>query len=190
MTGPALSVAALFAVLERRGGEQYGGEPVTQLAHALQSAALAERAGASDSLVIAALLHDIGHLVADDPEAVPDADALAAAGIDTAHEEVGADLLAGCFGPAVAEPVRLHVAAKRYFCAVQPDYLAGLSPASVRSLALQGGPFTPEAAAAWLAAPFARDALRLRVWDDRAKDPDAVTPDLAFYRAVAARLAR
>ncbi len=186
---PDLSVADMFAALERRGGEQYGGEAVTQLAHALQSAALAERAGASDALVIAALFHDLGHLVADDPDAVPDADALAAAGIDTRHEDTGAEMLARRFGPAVAEPVRLHVAAKRYFCAVNADYLAGLSPASVRSLALQGGPFSPDEAAAWIAGPFARDGLRLRVWDDLAKDPDAVTPGLDHYRTVAARLA-
>ncbi len=185
---PELSVAGLFAVLERRGGEQYGGEAVTQLAHALQSAALAERAGAAAPLVIAALFHDIGHLVDPDPETVPDADALAEAGIDTVHEEAGAGLLARRFGPAVAEPVRLHVAAKRYFCAVNDGYLAGLSPASVRSLALQGGPFTPAEAEAWLAGPFARDALRLRVWDDLAKDPDAVTPDLTHYRAIADRI--
>lgn len=185
---PDLSVEALFAALERRGGEQYGGEAVTQLAHALQSAALAERAGAADALVIAALFHDIGHLVEADAEVVPDADALAQAGIDTRHEDAGAELLGRRFGPAVAEPVRLHVAAKRYFCARDPGYLAGLSPASVRSLALQGGPFTPAEADAWIAGPFARDALRLRVWDDLAKDPDAVTPGLDHYRAIAARI--
>ena len=174
-------VLRLFAV----GGEQaYFGEAVSQTAHALQSAHLAERAGADDALVVAALLHDVGHLLHGLPEDV------AERGIDGRHEEGGADWLARHFGPAVSEPVRLHVAAKRYLCAVEPSYLAGLSPASRRSLELQGGPFDAEAVRSFVAGPFFRDAVRLRRWDDEAKVPGLEVPGLDHYRGRLARAAR
>jgi phosphonate degradation associated HDIG domain protein len=157
------------------GGRQYGGERVTQLAHALQCAAAAEATGAAAPLVVAALLHDVGHLIHDlGPRP-------AERGIDDRHEVRGAQWLARWFGPEVTEPVRLHVPAKRYLCALEPGYFQGLSPASVRSLALQGGPFDAKAEAAFIKAPHAADAVRLRRWDEAAKVAGLATPDLAHY---------
>ena len=128
-------IADVKDVLTKTGGERYGGEAISQLQHALQCASLAEAAHASPALISAALLHDIGHLVDRHSE-----DA-AAAGIDRLHEKIGAGYLEKAFGPAVSIPVLLHVAAKRYLCAVDSRYFSGLSASSVQSLAVQGGPF-------------------------------------------------
>jgi phosphonate degradation associated HDIG domain protein len=166
-------IARLFA---ERGGALYFGEAVSEAEHALQAAAAAERDGASNAQIAAALLHDIGHLMHDLGEDV------ARRGIDARHEDVGADWLARHFGPDVAEPVRLHVPAKRYLCAVEPGYLDGLSPASRESLRLQGGPFTAEEAAEFARHPYARRAAALRRWDDEAKVPDLVTPNFDYFR--------
>ena len=163
-------------MLERGGAEQYFGEPVTQLVHALQTAALAVAAGATDALVVAALLHDIGHLMAVDVEAIPELE------VDGAHEEIGYRCLQEYFGPDVTEPVRLHVAAKRYLCATQTGYEAALSPASQQSLQLQGGPMTAEEIDAFERTPWAMDAAKLRRWDDGAKTPGLQVPGLAAYR--------
>lgn len=172
MTG----VDEIFALFDGASGRQYGGECVTQLAHALQCAAAAEREGAAAALIVAALLHDVGHLVHDlGPRP-------AARGIDDRHEEGGALWLRRWFGAEVSEPVRLHVAAKRYLCAVEPGYFATLSTASVRSLELQGGRFDAAGAAAFIAEPHAEEAVRLRRWDEAAKEPDLATPDLAHFR--------
>ena len=167
-----------------RGQELYGGEAVTQEQHALQCAFLAESEKAPPSLIVAALLHDVGHLLDDAfiNEAAPED--------DHHHEVLGDMFLSRWFGPDVTEPARLHVAAKRYLCAVDPAYLDGLSPASRHSLALQGGVMSPAEAAAFIAAPFAEDAVRLRLWDDRAKELDLVTPDLDHFLAYAQPLAR
>ena len=146
-------------------------ESVTELDHGLQCAALAAAAGATPSLIVAALLHDVGHLLIGDlfpiEEALPK---------DFKHEEVGARYLTRWFGPAVTEPIRLHVAAKRYLVAVDSAYRDGLSPSSLRSLEVQGGPMTPEACEAFAATPFALDAVALRRWDDSGKRPDEKTP--------------
>jgi gamma-butyrobetaine dioxygenase len=169
-------VAIVFRLFAEGGEAAYFGESVSQAAHALQTAHLAESAQAEDALVVAALLHDIGHLLHGLPEDV------AEQGIEGRHEQGGADWLARHFNPAVSEPVRLHVAAKRYLCAVDPAYLAGLSPASRRSLQLQGGAFNPEGVRAFEAEPYFRDAVRLRQWDDAAKVPELVVPGLEHYR--------
>src|SRR6478672_11470854 len=153
-------VDRLLELLALKGTRQYGEERVSQCEHALQSAFLAECEGAAGSLVAAALLHDIGHILSDAGERP------AARGIDDRHEEIGAVYLMQAFGPAVTEPVRLHVAAKRYLCATDPGYFGLLSEASVRTLALQGGPMKPEQAAAFAALPFAHDAVAVRRWDD------------------------
>jgi gamma-butyrobetaine dioxygenase len=108
---------------------------------------------------------------------------------DNRHSHQGADWLAPWFGPAVTEPVRLHVAAKRYLCATEPDYFARLSPASVHTLSVQGGPMRPAEAARFAAEPFAEDAVRLRRWDDAAKDADAEVPDFTHYRDLLTELA-
>lgn len=165
----------LLRLLLERGARQYGDEPVSQLAHALQCATLAERSGAAPPLVVAALLHDIGHLVDGGDEGA------ARAWRDGEHENVGAAALGHLFGPEVTGPIGLHVAAKRYLCATEPAYSAALSPASQRSLALQGGAFAPAAAAAFLDRPHAAAAIALRRWDEAAKNAMAATPGLAHF---------
>jgi predicted HD phosphohydrolase len=130
-------------------------------------------------------LHDVGHLLHGLPEDAADR------GVDARHEDGGAAWLAGHFGPEVAAPVRLHVAAKRYLCAVDTDYLGRLTPASLRSLELQGGPFDAAGVAAFEREPFHREAVRLRRWDDAAKVPGLPVPGLDHYRArVAAAVLR
>lgn len=156
-------VDEIIELFTRRGAEAYFGEPVSQLEHALQTAAQAEKEGAPDTLVAAALLHDIGHLLSQSPEDIADL------GIDGWHERVGARWLARYFPAPVTEPIRLHVAAKRYLCAVDDEYRRQLSPASIQSLALQSAPMGEAEAREFEAKPFCREAVRLRRWDDRAK---------------------
>ena len=173
MTNP---IEEIFERFDRHGNDDYGTDPVRQLEHALQCAALAEAEGAEARLMTAALLHDIGHLIHDL------GDAPAVRGIDDRHEVLGRDWLARFFGAAVTEPVALHVDAKRYLTATDPGYFATLSAGSVRSLELQGGPFSSELAAGFIGLPYAGDAVRLRRWDEAAKVPDKVTPDLEHFR--------
>jgi phosphonate degradation associated HDIG domain protein len=166
----------IIDLFQRHGDAAYHGEAISQTEHALQSAALAERQGAPDTLVVAALLHDIGHLLDGQDEDLADR------GLDGRHEEAGCSWLAAHFGPKVTEPIRLHVAAKRYLCAVDPAYLAGLSPASRLSLSLQGGPLEAEKRADFESNPLYHDAIRLRHWDDTAKVPGLKVPGLEYYR--------
>jgi gamma-butyrobetaine dioxygenase len=174
-------VGHLLALLAELGNDRYGGEEVSQLAHALQCATFAQQDGAADSLVAAALLHDIGHLVN------PKDEGASARGIDAAHEKVGAAYLARWFGPAVTAPVAQHVAAKRYLCQAEDGYFGRLSEESVRSLAVQGGPFTVQQASDFLARPHAAAAIALRRWDELAKDPEMRTPNLEDFRPVLER---
>ncbi|MGD9720515.1 MAG: phosphonate degradation HD-domain oxygenase [Pirellulales bacterium] len=166
-------ILALFAT---KGHAAYIGEPVSQLEHALQSAWHAEQDGATDELVVAALLHDFGHLVHKLPEDCADH------GIDDRHEALGQAWLRRYFGPAVTEPIRLHVAAKRYLCATDAGYRAQLSRASEQSLQLQGGPFTPDEVREFESNGFSGDAVALRRWDDLAKVPNLPVPPLDHYR--------
>ncbi len=166
------NIVAIFAA---RGGTAYFGEPVSQLEHALQAAYHAEREQAPGWLVVAALLHDIGHLLHGLPEHIADL------GVDARHEDLGHAWLAQYFGPEITAPVRLHVDAKRYLCATDPRYLELLSPASLQSLQLQGGPFHADAVRAFEQQPFAREAVRLRRWDDLAKAPGLPVPGLEHY---------
>ena len=167
-------IDTLLELYENKGTAQYGREAVTQTAHALQAAALAETEGAAPALVAASLLHDVGHLLAKRESQNE----------DDKHEDIGWGFLKQQFGAAVAEPVRLHVPAKRYLCAVEPEYFGILSPASVRSLDLQGGRLTADEAATFRRVPFAEDAVRLRRWDDQAKVPGARTKTLRDYAAL------
>ena len=170
---------SLIARLQTLGQAAYFGETVTTLDHMRQTATGMAAARPGDaSAITAALLHDIGHLLHDLGEDV------AEHGINSRHEEIGADYLARWFSPSVTEPVRLHVDAKRYLCAVDPEYQAALSPASVRSLALQGGPMTPGKAAAFAATPHADVAIVLRRCDDQGKLPDGQCLSLAELRPV------
>ena len=157
----------------------YGGEAVSQLEHALQSAACAERDGAGAALITAALLHDVGHLVAEQ------GDNDLAQGIDDRHEQVGVAALKGLFDDRVLAPIALHVAAKRYLCATEPTYQAALSVASQQSLLLQGGPMTADEIRRFGENPHARAAVALRRWDDEAKVVGKETPSLAHFLSIA-----
>jgi [1-hydroxy-2-(trimethylamino)ethyl]phosphonate dioxygenase len=168
-------VSELLELFDRHGDSEYGGEAVTQLQHALQSAQLAEQAGAPATLIAAALLHDVGHLLHDLPDDAPDR------GIDDHHENSGCHSLHALFDEEVTEPIRLHVAAKRYLCAVEPAYFELLSGPSIVSLELQGGPMSAEEVADFQRHPQCEAAIQLRRWDDIAKSPDAVTPPLSHY---------
>jgi [1-hydroxy-2-(trimethylamino)ethyl]phosphonate dioxygenase len=174
-------VEQIIELFEKRGAAAYLGEPVSQAEHALQAACLAVQEGASDSLVTAALLHDIGHLLG--PEDDP-----AQRGIDAVHEARGCAWLAPHFGPEVTEPVRLHVMAKRYLCAVDAAYRGLLSPASIRSLELQGGGLSAGEVEAFAHNPHAASSIRLRRWDDKAKIPGLDVPGLHHYAPTLRRL--
>ncbi|BCQ26007.1 HD domain-containing protein [Caballeronia sp. NK8] len=179
----ALSLDDIRHLFDQHGSIAYSGEPVTQLQHALQSATLAEQAGASRELIVAALLHDLGHLLNLQGETPTERD------VDDLHQYFALPFLRPLFSPAVLEPIRLHVDAKRCLCAIDPSYHARLSADSVRSLRLQGGMFDDEAARAFLAKPYAQDAIALRRWDDEAKDAQRVTPGLAYFMEMAASVA-
>ncbi|MGA0882334.1 MAG: phosphonate degradation HD-domain oxygenase [Burkholderiaceae bacterium] len=171
-------ISAVSATIEQlflRSGDVSYGEDVTQREHALQAAYLAQEAGAPHSLILAALLHDVGHLLH------PDAGLALEQAQDDTHEQIGASWLAQFFGPPVSEPVNLHVQAKRYLCWADPDYYDGLSDVSKRSLALQGGVFSSMEAKAFLQLPYAREAISLRQWDEQAKVPQAPTPSLHHF---------
>ncbi|WP_037973869.1 TauD/TfdA family dioxygenase [Streptomyces sp. NRRL WC-3742] len=192
------SLASTLAVLHRRtaaldaiadlfageGAGEYLGEEVTMAEHMLQAAAAAEAAGAEPHLVAAALLHDTGHFHG----ALHGRDLME--GQDNRHSDTGADWLARWFGPEVTEPVRLHVAAKRYLCAVEPGYRERLSEASEYTLRVQGGPMGPEEAAAFAELPGAADAVAVRRWDEQAKTAGAETPGFDHYRPLLAALMR
>lgn len=165
------------SLYEQYGTSLYGGEAVTQLAHALQAAQLAESEGASDALITAALLHDLGHIL----EARTQQRDHHFPVVDHRHQLAVVPYLQPAFPDAVIEPVKMHVDAKRCLCAIDPDYFATLSPTSVHSLGLQGGTYSDTQADMFLQRPYARDALRLRRWDDLAKEPQRATPDLAHF---------
>lgn len=178
----ALSLAEIVGLYERRGAAQYGSEAVSQLEHALQCAALAERDGAAPALVAASFLHDLGHLLTDRPHH-------SSCGVDDLHQYLAIPFLRGVLPHAVLEPMRLHVDAKRYLCRSDAGYRDTLSPASRHSLELQGGVFSPADARAFLAHPHAHDAVSLRRWDDLAKVPGAPTPPLAHFAQLLSRVA-
>jgi phosphonate degradation associated HDIG domain protein len=170
-------VDRIVKLFQERGDAAYVGEPVSQTEHALQAAWSAEKENAPGHMVAAALLHDVGHLLHKLPEDCADQ------GIDSRHEELGARWLQKYFGPEVTEPMRLHVAAKRYLCATDPAYLAKLSEASVKSLALQGGPMTSEEVSQFRQNSFAESAVALRLWDEEAKIAKLPTPHLEHFRS-------
>ncbi len=167
--------AEIAALFERRGAGSYFGERVSMLEHALQAAHFARTEEAPSALVVAALLHDIGHLLEDVPADIGDWH------VDAQHEAVGGAWLARHFGPEVWEPVALHVAAKRYLCAIDPAYRGRLSEASVITLRLQGGPMQAEEIADFERRRFHREAVRLRHWDDQGKIGGWNAPGLEQY---------
>lgn len=165
-------IVSLFA---QHGDSQYGGEGVSQREHALQAALLAEHEGASAELIVAALLHDVGHLLHDLPDDAPEQ------GIDDRHETSASHFLRRSFPDSVVEPVRMHVDAKRFLCAVEPDYLKQLSGPSIVSLHLQGGPMSPDEVDQFRQNPHWESAVRLRRWDDAAKIADLPTPTVEYF---------
>lgn len=168
-------VEKIIRLLEEHGDSQYGGEAVSQKEHALQAAHLAMENGEQANIVVAGLLHDIGHLLHHLPDDAPDH------GVDDFHEELANDFLKQHFTNEVVEPVRLHVAAKRYLCQVDPSYLGLLSEPSIISLGLQGGPMTLEECAIFEANPYHKDAVILRKYDDLAKVPELEVKPVAYY---------
>jgi phosphonate degradation associated HDIG domain protein len=173
----AFSIDDILHLLSTRGQEQYGREAVSQLDHALQCAQLAEQHGETTETVVAALLHDLGHLLAENE----DQNAEKQRQRDDLHQFIVLPFLRGIFPDAVLESIRLHVDAKRYLCATEANYWDSLSPASKRSLELQGGIYDAAAAKAFIEQPFAEQAARLRRYDDWAKVPQRVTPALSHY---------
>ena len=181
---PGEAIVQIARLFRDHGAQRYDGtrrESVSALAHALQCAQLAEWAGAAPPLVAAALLHDVGHFMVD--EVLDDT-------TDDVHELRALPWLREYFGRDVTEPVRLHVQAKRYLVATDPDYAATLSAASVQSLILQGGAMSPRDASVFIRLPHAADAVALRRWDDLAKIPDRATPSLDYYLALADEVCR
>ncbi|NJO41578.1 MAG: phosphohydrolase [Cyanobacteria bacterium CRU_2_1] len=163
-----LTIPEIRQLYKLVGHDRYDGESVSQLDHALQCATLAEAAHQPDEMIVACLLHDMGHL-------------LSKIGGSEHHEYRSMSYLRSIFSPAVTEPIRLHVQAKRYLCAIDRAYWDGLSPASKQSLAAQGGIFSETAAATFIAQPYASEAIQLRRWDDQAKIIGLVTPDLEHF---------
>lgn len=168
----------IFHLFKERGQESYFGEPVSQLEHALQCADFAIQGHASNEMIAAALLHDVGHLLHQQGENIADQ------GIDAAHEDLAQSWLSRYFGPAVTRPIALHAAAKRYLCVTDNSYLARLSPAALKSLQLQGGVMNAKEVASFKSDDFASDALCLRRWDDLAKIQGTNVPRLDHYRMV------
>jgi phosphonate degradation associated HDIG domain protein len=173
----------LISIYARCGAAAYCGEAVSVTEHSLQAAYFAQACGASDAQVVAALLHDIGHLIEALPEDIADWKT------DARHELAGSRWLAARFGPEVSEPVRLHVPAKRYLCATESAYFGKLSPASVVTLKLQGGPMSSAELDAFEAEPYRREAVLVRRWDDQGKIAGLRTPDFNHYRPLLERLA-
>lgn len=181
----SLTLSDIALLLTEQGQKQYGREAVSQLDHALQCAHLAEDAGETPATVVAALLHDLGHLLA--PSAsVHEA---RAPRHDDLHQYVALPFLRGVLPDAVLEPIRMHVDAKRYLCSMEGGYWASLSPASQHSLALQGGPYELVECAQFAQQPFAQEAIRLRRYDDLAKVPGRATQGLPHYLALMAGVA-
>jgi phosphonate degradation associated HDIG domain protein len=175
----SLTLPEVTALLQRRGQSQYGMEAINQLEHALQCAHLAERAGETAETVVACLLHDLGHLLVAERDGLTEH----STDQDDLHQFMALPFLRGLFPEAVLEPIRMHVDAKRYLCLIDPGYWADLSPASRHSLTQQGGVFSEPEAEAFMRQPFAAESVRLRRYDDLAKVPAQVVPDLGHYRA-------
>jgi phosphonate degradation associated HDIG domain protein len=175
-------VEFLAGIFERRGAEDYLGEPVTVAEHMLQGAWLAEQENAPEEPVVAALLHDIGHFTSEFGTYSTDDTQ------DRHHDEAGGKVLAPFFPEVVTECVRLHVAAKRYLCATDDTYFGKLSPASVHTLSLQGGPMSKEEIAEFERNPHFREAVQVRLWDEGGKVPGMKTRSFRDYAPLLQRV--
>ena len=184
MTSPDAVACAIIELYEREGSARYD-EAITQLEHAVQAAECAQDSGAGEQLVAAALLHDVGHLLTGDHRGEREF-----RDRDLHHEDVAARFLSRWFGPEITGPIRMHVAAKRYLCAIEDGYHESLSPASIRSLELQGGPMSHDEATDFARLPGADAAADLRRWDDLAKNPDRTPVPISVYAEMLVRLVR
>ncbi|OUS33681.1 phosphodiesterase [Rhodobacterales bacterium 56_14_T64] len=175
-------VAFIGDIFERCGDEEYLGEPVTMAQHMLQGATIAENNGQGDDIIVAALLHDIGHFTSEfGTFSMADTK-------DRFHEEAGAQVLAEFFSSVVTDCVRYHVAAKRYLCATKPDYYKRLSTASVHSLNLQGGAMIPQEVADFARMPNLKKIIQVRYLDDAGKHADMETPDFWHFAPMVQRI--
>lgn len=181
---PAQFTNDLFAWISDQGATRYD-ESVTQLEHALQSAALAVNERRADSEVAAALLHDVGHLLMDEHQERDDF-----LGEDLKHEIVGANWLSSFFPESITQPIRLHVPAKRYLCSLDKEYWSSLSNASKKSLEQQGGPMEKSEIIEFEQQTGYEDAVRIRRYDDRAKVADREVPPLSEYSDLIRNLLR
>ncbi|MGI9410172.1 MAG: (R)-1-hydroxy-2-trimethylaminoethylphosphonate oxygenase [Hyphomicrobiaceae bacterium] len=175
-------VEFLADIFERRGDEEYLGEPVTMAEHMLQGATLAEQAGQDEVIIVAALLHDIGHFTSEFGTFSMDDTK------DRYHEEAGAAILQQFFPSVVTDCVRYHVAAKRYLCATRPDYFKRLSQASVHSLELQGGPMDDEEVDEFEKNPNLDQIIRVRYLDEAGKRADMTTPPFSHFAPIVQRV--
>ena len=171
-------------IFNRRGAESYLGEDVTMAQHMLQAAQCAEESGADGSLIVAALLHDIGHYKNEIPETA------LAKGINNYHEEAGANFLEDYFPVSVIEPIRQHVSAKRYLCAVKSNYFQSLSVASVHTLNLQGGPMNENEIKEFEKNAYLDECVKLRYCDEGAKDPERIHQQFSYFRALVESLVK
>jgi predicted HD phosphohydrolase len=172
-----LTITRICHLFESKGDQRLEAASVTLLQHALQTAWLAEKAGARDSLICACLLHDLDHLLDEDSAHSP------AGKYHAAHGQHGASSLSMLFDATVTDPIRLHVDAKRYLCYAHPGYADRLSAEAKRSLEKQGGVLTPDQARAFMREPHATEAVNLRLWDDQAHLAGLATPSLAHFAA-------
>ena len=174
-------VGFLGDIFARRGAEEYLGEPVTIAEHMLQGATFAEQRGLGEDIIVAALLHDIGHFTSEFGSfTMEDTE-------DRYHEDAGAAVLGAFFPQAIVDCVKYHVAAKRYLCATRPEYFNELSAASVHSLKLQGGPMTPEEVADFDRNPNAEMIVAVRLLDDEGKIPGMATPGFDHFAPLVQR---
>ncbi|MCE8517391.1 HD domain-containing protein [Ruegeria pomeroyi] len=175
-------VAFLGDIFARRGGEEYLGEPVTMAQHMLQGATIAEQNGLPEEIIVGALLHDIGHFTSEFGTYHPDDTE------DRHHEDAGEAVLAPFFPPVITDCVKYHVAAKRYLCATRPAYFARLSPASVHTLELQGGPMSTEEVAEFERNPNIEAIIQVRYLDEAGKRADMETPDFDHFAPMVQRM--
>ncbi|UWP92199.1 HD domain-containing protein [Aliiroseovarius crassostreae] len=179
---PENIVAFIGGIFERRGGEEYLGEPVTMAEHMLQGATIAEQNGQSEEIIVGALLHDIGHFTSEFGTYHPDDTE------DRHHEDAGAEVLERFFPSVITDCVRYHVAAKRYLCATKPEYFKRLSPASAHTLELQGGPMNAEEVAEFAANPNLKEIIAVRYLDEAGKRDDMETPDYWHFAPMVQRM--
>ncbi|UWQ04801.1 HD domain-containing protein [Aliiroseovarius crassostreae] len=179
---PENIVEFIGGIFERRGGEEYLGEPVTMAEHMLQGATIAEQNGQSEEIIVGALLHDIGHFTSEFGTYHPDDTE------DRHHEDAGAEVLERFFPSVITDCVRYHVAAKRYLCATKPEYFKRLSPASAHTLELQGGPMNEEEVAEFASNPNLKEIIAVRYLDEAGKRDDMETPDYWHFAPMVQRM--